>query len=86
MAKAKRRQPTNFYSHLFRSKLDGQVHAVVNTLESMKRTKSTRTLCAKPLPREHFWRRPPMGTPDDMGITCETCLRSHTGLMDLLEQ
>ncbi len=70
------------YAHLFRR--DEQTCAVVTDKPRVKRDGSNMTLCAQVVDQT-FQRRIPsdlLPTP----VTCEQCLRSMTGLMELLER
>jgi hypothetical protein len=75
--------PDDFkYGHVFRK--DMLNHVVVTGKAKVRRNSAHRLLCGPRLD-DTYQRRIPGGTVT-LAVTCPTCLRSMTALMDLLER
>lgn len=70
-------------THVF--KLDGANHAIVTTATKVKRDGKSHALCAKVIGPDAIrlaaHHEPGRSAP----ITCDRCLRSHTGMFEALE-
>lgn len=73
-----------FFAHPFRK--DGITHVVVTTKRNVRRGRNHRTVCGQLLDKDFQRLAPAIGREGLTPATCDGCVSSMTGLMEILER